>query len=244
MPKNIPLNERIIFALDVPGAEEALALVRRLESRIGFFKVGLQLFLAAGFDLVDRIGERGNKVMLDLKFHDIPKTVESAMAQVRKHDIALATVHGYAPTVAAAAKAKGGVNLLAVTVLTSMGQDDLARDGRTGTVQDLVENRARTALSLGADGVVCSGLEAAAMRELLGPDALIVTPGVRPTSSAPDDDQTRIAAPGQAVAAGADHLVVGRPIRDASAPEAVIEEMQGEIEDALRAMPPAAKETF
>jgi orotidine-5'-phosphate decarboxylase len=234
MPRDIPLSDRIIFALDVPNGREAMALVERLESRVGFFKVGLQLFLAEGFSLVDRIAARGAKVMLDLKFHDIPKTVELAVSQFAGHEIALATVHGYAPTVKAAAASKGKTKILAVTVLTSMGPQDLAEAGYSGSVEDLVLARAQTAMRLGGDGVVCSGLEAARLRAALGPEALIVTPGIRPAAKT-DDDQTRIVTAGAAVAAGADYVVVGRPIRQADAPLAVVAAMQDEIANAMNA---------
>ncbi len=234
MQRDIPLAERIIFALDVPNGREAMNWVERLESRVGFFKVGLQLFLAEGFALTDKIAQRGAKVMLDLKCHDIPKTVELAVSQLAGHDIALATVHAYGPTVRAAAKAKGGTKILGVTVLTSMGPEDLAEAGYSGNVDDLVLARAKTAMRRGGDGVVCSGLEAARLRATLGPEALIVTPGIRPFSRT-DDDQTRIVTAGEAIAAGADYVVVGRPIRQAADPLAMAAAMQDEIAAALGA---------
>lgn len=232
MPRDIPLSERIILALDVSNGREAMDWVERLESRVGFFKVGLQLFLAEGFSLVDRIAGRGAKVMLDLKFHDIPKTVELAVSQFAGHEIALATVHAYGPTIQAAAKAKGATKILGVTVLTSMGPDDLAEAGYSGSVDDLVLARAKTAMRRGGDGVVCSGLEAARLRATLGPEALIVTPGIRPYART-EDDQTRIVTAGEAVAAGADYVVVGRPIRQASDPLAMAAAMQDDIARAL-----------
>lgn len=232
MTQEIPLSERIIFALDVPDGRQAMDWVRRLRGEVGFFKVGLQLFLAEGFSIVDRINGQGLKVMLDLKLHDIPKTVELAVSQFQGHGVALATVHGYAPTVRAAAQAKGETRILAVTVLTSMGQDDLIEAGYSGAVDELVLSRAKTSLREGADGVVCSGLEAARLRKALGPQALIVTPGIRP-AAADEDDQTRIVTPGAAMAAGADHVVVGRPIRQAKDPLAVASAMRDEIARAL-----------
>ena len=179
--KDIPLKERIIFALDVESPDRAKTLVKRLESHIGFFKVGLQLFLAGWFPIVDWIVERGHKVMLDLKFHDVPETVKLAVAQLANRHISLTTVHGFTPVVAAAAEAKKDVKILAVTVLTSSGEEDVKEiAGASCKVEDLVLMRARSALSAGADGIVASGLEARRLRAELGNDFLIVTPGIRP----------------------------------------------------------------
>ncbi|MCE5336619.1 MAG: orotidine-5'-phosphate decarboxylase [Desulfobacteraceae bacterium] len=233
--KNIPLNERIIFALDVPTPDEARELVKKVESRIGFYKVGLQLFLAGWFPIVEWIADRGHRVMVDLKFYDIPETVKLAVAQLNGRQISFATVHGVEPVMKAAAEAKEDVAILAVTVLTSMGAADVASFGKTLTVEDLVLERARRAVEAGVDGVVCSGLEAGRLRRELGGDFLIVTPGVRPGNSdaAARHDQKRIVTAGIAVRNGADHVVVGRPIRDASDPVGVIEAMQQDISDAL-----------
>ncbi len=237
MKNAIALRDRIIVALDVPDAGLAMEHVNRLKEAAGFFKVGLQLFLAEGFSIVDRIGELGLKVMLDLKLHDIPKTVELAVEQFRGHGVALATVHGYAPTVRAAALAKRETKLLAVTVLTSMGPGDLAEAGYAGEVDELVLRRARTSMREGADGVVCSGLEAGRLRRALGPDALIVTPGIRQAGPA-GDDQTRIVTAGAAIAAGADHVVAGRPILGAADPLGAARAM---IEDVARALETAGR---
>lgn len=229
--KNIPLNERIIFALDVESPDLAKGLVERLESHIKFYKVGLQLFLAGWFPIVDWITARGHKVMLDLKFFDVPETVKLAVSQIRNRNVSFATVHsGNGPMLKTASEVKGDVKILAVTVLTSIGEDDL-KDlvGAHGTVEDLVIARARRALAAGVDGVVASGLEAASLRRELGNDFLIVTPGIRPAGSGSRDDQRRIITAGKAIAAGADHVVVGRPIRDAADPIAVVEAMQQEI---------------
>lgn len=221
-------DKRLIVALDVPTAAAALELVDRLESRVTFFKVGLQLFLDAGFSVCDALVRRGCKVMLDLKFHDIPQTVALATAQLADHDIALATVHGYPQVVEAAARARGRTRILAVTVLTSLGQEELDQTGFAGTLADLVLLRAEASLAAGADGIVCSPLEIALLRKRLGPRPLIVTPGIRPLDSA-RDDQTRTATPRAAIAAGADHIVVGRPVTRAADPlaaaQAILDEM-------------------
>ena len=228
-PKSIPLRDRIILALDVDRPELARDMVRRTESRLAFYKIGLQLFLAAGFDMVDWLKDRGHQVMLDLKFFDIPETVRLAVAQLRGRGVSLATVHGNDPILRAAIQERGEVKILAVTVLTSFGEEDMRAMGMTAPVADLVALRARRALELGCDGVVSSGLEAQRLRHELGERLLIVTPGIRPGANVTEDDQTRIMTPGRAITAGADHLVVGRPITGATDPEAVIGQMQEEI---------------
>jgi orotidine-5'-phosphate decarboxylase len=235
-PKNIPLNERIIFALDVDSPDKAKDLVKKLESHIGFYKVGLQLFLAGWFPIVDWITDRGHKVMVDLKFYDVPETVKLAVGQLNNRGITFATVHGNAPITRAAAEARKEVKILAVTVLTSFGEEDMKDlTGAPCKVEDLVLARARSALSAGIDGIVSSGLEARLLREKLGDNFLIVTPGIRPArnSDTPVDDQKRIMTAGQAISNGADHIVVGRPIKNASDPIAVVESMRKEIEKAL-----------
>lgn len=228
MPAQHPPQKRLIVALDVPTAAEALTLADTLAPQVGFFKVGLQLFLDAGFSVCDALARRGHQVMLDLKFHDIPQTVALTTAQLANHDIALATVHGYPQVVAAAAKAKGRTKILAVTVLTSLGHEELAQSGFAGTLADLVVLRAETSLAAGADGIVCSPLEAALLRKTVGPKPLIVTPGIRPLDSA-RDDQTRTATPQAAIAAGADYIIVGRPITKAADPAAAARAILQEI---------------
>jgi len=237
MKNDIALRDRIIVALDVPDAGRAMEHVNRLKEAVGFFKVGLQLFLAEGFPMVDRLNDLGLKVMLNLNHHDIPKTVELAVAQFRGHGVELATVHGYAPTVRAAALSKGETKLLAVTVLTSMGPGDLAEAGYAGAVDDLVQRRAGTSLREGADGVVCSGLEAGRLREALGPEALIVTPGIRQAGPAGPigDDQTRVVTAGASIAAGADYVVAGRPILGAADPVGAARAMLEDIAKSLEA---------
>ncbi|MDJ0623458.1 MAG: orotidine-5'-phosphate decarboxylase [Desulfocapsaceae bacterium] len=230
--KNIPLKERIIVALDVASDEQAREIVKRCESHVGYFKVGLQLFMANWFATVDWLVDRGHKVMLDLKFFDIPETVKLAVEQVNNRGVSMATIHGNDPIIRAALQAKGDMRLLAVTVLTSFGEEDMRAMGMAQSIEDLVYYRAERALKLGCDGVVSSGLEVERLRESLGKKLLIVTPGIRPGANIRDglDDQKRVVSAGRAIGNGADHVVVGRPITQATDPVAVIEEMQVEID--------------
>jgi orotidine-5'-phosphate decarboxylase len=232
--KTINLNERIIFALDVPNPEEAKQWVRKLDGEIKFFKVGLELFLSGWWDIVDFIIDRGNQVMLDLKFFDIPETVHLAVQQVKDRGVSLTTIHGNDAIIKAAVSDRGNVKVLAVTVLTSFDESDMRQMGLTGSVEDLVLIRAKKAIELGCDGVVSSALEAKPLREGLGSNFLVVTPGIRPASSIPgEDDQKRIATARNAIINGADHVVVGRPIRTAAEPISVIKQLQDEIAEAL-----------
>ncbi len=228
----IPLEDRIIFALDLADPRAALALVDRLAGRICFFKVGLQLFFAGGWPVVEYIVSRGCKVMLDLKLYDIPATVQLAVRQFADRGITLTTVHGYGPVVEAALAADTGIGILAVTVLTSFGAEQVAELQYQGTVDDLVLQRAETVLRLGCHGVVCSAREASLLRQRLGQNFTMVTPGIRP-AGADLNDQQRVATPGRAIADGADYLVIGRPIRDAVDPDACIAAIQREIAAAL-----------
>ncbi|MDR3556727.1 MAG: orotidine-5'-phosphate decarboxylase [Syntrophobacteraceae bacterium] len=233
-PKTIPLDQRIIFALDVDSVEQAKTLVKRLESHIHFYKVGLQLFLAAGFAIVEWIAGRGHKVMLDLKFYDIPQTVKLAVGQLGGKGVTFTTVHGNGPIVKAAVEAAAEeVKILAVTVLTSFSNEDMGQFfGYRGRVEDLVLDRACMAIACGAGGIVASGAEAPRLRSELGDDCLIVTPGIRP-AGAEAGDQKRVVTAGQAIGGGADYVVVGRPVRDAAEPLAVIEAMRQEIASSL-----------
>ncbi|MBI5843526.1 MAG: orotidine-5'-phosphate decarboxylase [Deltaproteobacteria bacterium] len=235
--KNIPIEERIIFALDMDSVSEAEMWVKRLESRVRFFKVGLQLFMASWFTVIDMILARDLKVMCDLKFFDIPETVKLAVAELSKRNITFATVHGNRPIVEAAASAKGDMKILAVTVLTSFDEGDMKEMGLTGSVSDMVMRRAKSSIENGCDGVVCSGMEARALRENLGDDFLMVTPGIRPQADAQAsvDDQRRIVTAERAIVSGADHIVVGRPISRAKDPLNVVESMQEEIRRGLLA---------
>ena len=233
--KDIPLNERIIFALDVSTKEEAEKWVNRLGNHINFYKVGLQLFIGGWFHAIDMILERGHKVMVDLKLFDVPETVKLALRQLKNRGVTFATVHGNDPIIRAAVGEKNGIKILSVTVLTSFGEEDMKEMGFTGTVEDLVFIRAKRSLDLGCDGIVSSGLEAHRLRSNLGNKFLIVTPGIRPGQNIeiPQDDQKRIITAKQAIINGADHVVVGRPISKAKDPIAVVESMQNEIKNAL-----------
>ncbi len=235
MQKAIDLRDRIIVALDVEHPERAREIVKTCESHVGFFKVGLELFMADWFHTVDWILARGHQVMLDLKFFDIPETVRRAVEQVNNRGVSLATIHGNDTIIKAAVEARGDMKLLAVTVLTSFGEEDMRAMGMTGSIADLVYHRARTALDLGCDGVVSSGLEAGRLREGLGEKLLIVTPGIRPGANIEErhDDQKRVMTAGKAIDAGADHVVVGRPVTRAVDPIRVVEQMQAEIAASL-----------
>ena len=184
------------------------------------------------FELMDRLSEQGKKVMVDLKFFDVPETVRLAVRQLAKHRPSFATVHGNDAILAAAAGEKGPVRILAVTVLTSLDQGDLTDLGFQCDVEALVLSRARRALALGCDGVVSSGLEAERLRESLGDRFLIVTPGIRPVANT--DDQKRTVDVEQAFRNGADYIVVGRPIRDAADPRQAAERIQERIQTLFR----------
>lgn len=233
--KNIPLKERIIFALDVDSKKEAEKWVDRLGSHINFFKVGLQLFIAGWFPVIEMITSRGHKVMCDLKIFDVPETVKLALRQLRDRNITFTTVMGNDPILKAAVEEKNGVNILSVTVLTSFGEEDMEEMGFTGTIEDLVFRRAKRALEIGCDGIISSGLEAPRLRKELGDNFLIVTPGIRPGKNIeiPEDDQRRIVTAQEAIINGADYVVIGRPISTAKDPIAVIESMQHEIQKGL-----------
>ena len=233
--KDIPKKERIILALDVDNPSKAQELVKKTESQLMFYKVGLQLFLAGGFEIVEWITSRGHKVMLDLKFFDIPETVKLAVAQCNDKGVSFLTVHGNDPIIRAAVQAKGDVSLLAVTVLTSFGESDMQEMGMTKSIADLVYFRAKRALELGCDGVVSSGLEAEHIRKELGNKLLIVTPGIRPGENTVEsaDDQKRIVTAKQAISNGSDYIVVGRPISKATDPLAVIASLQEGVHEGL-----------
>lgn len=229
---HIPNRERLIFALDVPSLEEARALIDRLGDSVEFYKLGLEVFLSGHyFELMAQLKGQGKKVFADLKLFDIPATVAAAVRQLAKHDVNFCTVHGNDGMLKAAADAKGGMQILAVTALTSLDQGDLDDLGFQCDARTLVLSRAKRALALGCDGVVSSGLEVAVLREQAEPRLITVCPGIRPVHN--DDDQQRVMTPYQAIRDGADYLVVGRPIRSASDPAAAAESIQSEIARAL-----------
>ncbi len=233
-PKSIHLDKRIIFALDVASPDEAKEWVKKLEGRVRFYKVGLQLFLAGGFGIVDWIVSRGIEVMLDLKFFDVPQTVASAVSQLKDRGISLTTVHGNDEILKAAVGAAGNdVKVLAVTVLTSLDEADIRDLGFQCSPEALVLSRARRALEIGCAGVVSSGLEAPRLRHELGDRFLVVVPGVRPVANR-EDDQKRVVDVRNAFLNGADYIVVGRPIRQAPDPGEVVTRMMQDIAAALR----------
>jgi orotidine-5'-phosphate decarboxylase len=228
MKKDIPLNERVIFALDVPTAEKAKYWIETLEPHIRFFKVGLQLFLVGGFDMVEWILKRNLKVFVDLKFFDVPQTVKSAVRALNDKGVTFTTVHGNDAMLRAAVEAAEGLKILAVTALTSLDEGDMNDLGFQCSVADLVLSRARRALEMGCHGVISSGLEAPVLRKELGDNFLVVTPGIRPVKNV--DDQKRTVDVKEAFENGADYIVVGRPLREAKDPVAVAENMKKNIE--------------
>jgi orotidine-5'-phosphate decarboxylase len=224
-------RDRLILALDVPDIESATALVGQLGDSVTHYKIGLELAMSGDYFVLLRwLLEHDKLVFADLKFHDIPATVAAAVRQLRDSGATLLTVHGERAVVEAAAANSGdSLAVLAVTVLTSMSQQDLTDSGISTPIAELVERRAIQAIAAGADGVVASGHEAAALRATLGPDPLIVTPGIRPAFAAETQDQARVMTPRAAFDNGASHIVVGRPIRGAADPRAAAEAIQAEI---------------
>ena len=202
----------------------------KLGDSVAFYKLGLQIFMAGGYyELIDWLGAQGKKVFVDLKFFDVPETVRSAVSQLKGKRVEFATVHGNDEMLAAAAQAKSGVKILAVTVLTSLDRQDLNDLGFDCDVERLVLSRAKRALAAGCAGVISSGLEAPKLREHLGANFLIVSPGIRPVENKPVDDQKRTVDVEQAFRNGADYIVVGRPIRTAADPKSKAEEIQATI---------------
>jgi len=226
----IPRDERLIVALDVPTPAEARALVESIGDAARFYKVGLELFMAGGyFELIDWLVARRCKVFVDLKFFDVPETVRRAVANLRGRGVTFATVHGNQAMMQAAGRDKGEVKILAVTVLTSLDRGDLDDLGFSCELERLVLSRARRALEAGCDGVISSGLEAARLKAEFKDRLLVVAPGIRPVENKPADDQKRTVDVAQAFAAGADYIVVGRPIRQASDPRAAAQAIQETI---------------
>jgi len=226
---HIPPRDRLIVALDLPSVEAAQAMVARLADSVTFYKIGYQLAYAGGLSLVRKLADQGKKVFIDLKLHDIGNTVSRGVESIAKSGATFLTVHAYPQTMKAAVEARGAdLKILAVTVLTSYDTGDLQAAGYRLGVADLVETRARQALELGIDGLVCSPEEAANLRKIVGQKMSLVTPGIRPAGAA-TGDQKRIMTPARAIAAGADYLVVGRPIVEAADPKAAAEAIVAEI---------------
>ncbi|MFG1350545.1 orotidine-5'-phosphate decarboxylase [Xanthobacter autotrophicus] len=224
------VRDRMIVALDYPSVSTAEALVWQLGDIVTFYKIGLELSIAGGLDLAADLIGAGKKVFLDLKLHDIGTTVERATAAAAERGVHILTVHAYPQTMAAAARgAKGSpLEVLGVTVLTSYDDADLAAAGYRMGVTDTVRLRAAQAREAGIAGVICAPTDAAMVRAILGPDGRVVTPGVRP-KGADVGDQKRIATPGEAIAAGADRIVVGRPVTAAADPVAAAEAILAEL---------------
>lgn len=230
----IPPQDRLIVALDVPTAAEARALAAELGAAVTFYKIGLELFMAGGyFELLEHLRAAGKKVMVDLKFFDVPRTVGAAVARLAERDVTFATVHGNDAILRAAAEAKGSVQILGVTVLTSLDQGDLDDLGFTVDVERLVLSRARRALEVGCDGVVCSGHELVALRRELPGRLLCVVPGIRPVTNREEDDQKRTVDVAEALRRGADYLVIGRPILQAPDRRAAAEAIQAQVRAAV-----------
>ena len=224
-------SDRVILALDLPDVAQARALVTTLGDSVSFYKVGMELaYSGDGFAFADELAARGKKIFLDLKLHDIPNTVKRATAQLARRGATFLTIHAFPQTMAAAKEgaAGSGLKLLAVTVLTSYDDDDLTAVGYRFPVRDLVPHRAQQAKALGIDGLVAAASEAAELRRSIGEEMILVTPGIRPAGGQAGD-QKRIATPAAAIAAGADYLVVGRPITEAADPRAAAEAIQHEI---------------
>ena len=233
-------HDYIVFPLDVATRAEAERLVRQLAGHVGLFKVGLELFIRSGPDLIRWIQAEGTAgIFLDLKLHDIPVTVAQAMEGICGLDVAFTTVHcGESPRMleAAVGASRGRTGILAVTVLTSVGPEELRQAGLApslaGDMNALVQHRARAAHSAGCAGVVCSGWEVPAIKQRFGRDFLAVTPGIRPAwESVGTDDQRRVMTPAEAVRSGADYIVIGRPIRTAAEPAQAARRVAAEISE-------------
>ncbi len=227
----IRTNDRLILALDVPSAEEARALVDTLGGTVSFYKIGLELFLSrAYFDLADWLRSRGKRVFADLKLYDVPQTVGSAVRQLRRRDVDFLTVHGNDAILRAACDAAGGtLGILAVTVLTSLDRADMEDLGFKADIPAVARSRARRAQAIGCAGVVSSGHEAAGIRAVVSDGFRIVVPGIRAASQAGHDDQKRTVDVETAFEAGADYIVMGRPIRNAPDPVAAAAAVQDRI---------------
>jgi orotidine-5'-phosphate decarboxylase len=233
--KDISARDRLIFAMDVADCDSARKLADELGDAVTFYKIGLELMMSGGyFELLDWMLERDKKVFCDLKFFDIPATVGSAVRQLKDRGATFVTVHGNQSIMEAAAENKGDtLKVLGVTVLTSLDRGDLDDLGFDCDIGDLVLSRARRALEAGCDGVISSGLEVPKLREEVDNKLLVVTPGIRPVDNKPAGDQKRVVTVDTAFGNGADHIVVGRPIRDADNPRRAAEAIQATIAAAV-----------
>ncbi len=229
--KDIPVADRLIFAMDVPDCDVAKKLADELGDAVTFYKIGLELMMSGGyFELLDWLLERDKKVFCDLKFFDIPATVGSAVRQLKDRGASFVTVHGNQSIMEAAAANKGDtLKVLGVTVLTSLDRGDLDDLGFDCDIGELVLSRARRALEAGCDGVISSGLEVPRLREFVNTELLVVTPGIRPVDNRPVGDQKRVVTVETAFQNGADYIVVGRPIRDAESPREAAMSIQQSI---------------
>lgn len=227
-------RDRMIVALDLPDVAAARAMIAKLGDSVTFYKIGYQLAYAGGLPLCADLTAAGKKVFVDLKLHDIGNTVAAGVHSIAKLGATFLTVHGYPQTMKAAAEARAasGLKILAVTVLTSYDDNDLREAGYRTNVSDLVQARARRAQDIGIDGLVCSAEEAASLRGIVGAGMSLVTPGIRPTGSAVGD-QKRIMTPARAISAGADYLVIGRPVIGADDPKAAADAIVAEIAAAI-----------
>jgi orotidine-5'-phosphate decarboxylase len=227
-------RDRLIVALDVPSPDAAQAVVARLGDAVTFYKIGYQLAFAGGLDYVPKLAQSGKRVFLDLKLHDIGNTVAAGVKSVSRLGASFLTVHAFPQVMRAAVEAReNGLRILGVTVLTSLSDADLAKAGYAATVRELALLRAEQACEIGMDGLVCSSEEVAMLRERVGNKLVLVTPGIRPAGAAAGD-QKRIATPAAAIGAGADYLVVGRPVIEASDPKAAAEAIVADIAGATR----------
>jgi len=232
---SLPARDRLIVALDLASVAEAERTVLRLGEAVSFYKIGYELVMAGGLGFAGDLAQAGKNVFLDLKLHDIGNTVSRATERAAELGVKFLTVHAFPQTMKAAADARGksGLKILAVTVLTSWDDADLKEAGYSLGIKDMVAKRAEQAKAAGVDGLVASAAEAAMLKKQVGNSLLLVTPGIRPAGSAAGD-QKRIMTPAKAIAAGADYLVVGRPIVDAPDPKAAADAIVAEIAQAKK----------
>jgi orotidine-5'-phosphate decarboxylase len=233
--------DRLMLPVDVPTVADAEKLVKQTEGKVGVYKIGMELQFAGGLEFARDLARDGKKIFLDVKLHDIDNTIEKAVRNVAKMGMTFMTLHGYPKTMRAAVKGlreEGNPDLclLGVTVLTSMDEQDLVDAGYRGPIADVVEARAKDARDAGMGGIVCAATEALKLRTILGDELVIVTPGIRPSGS-DAGDQRRVMTPADAIQAGSDYLVVGRPISRAEDPGAAADAVVAEIEAALNVPP-------